>query len=167
MEKIIIKYNHTYKYYLKRKFKNWNPDRYNWKFHSWELAIYCSSSIFIWWDANRFNWNHSRDLFNHCFDYKHVWRKDYYRYKRKEFEAMDKNSIQFHLFTKFKYWNGDKFNWLNLDETETLILNINSLKYKHKWYKDYQFQSIMWELEGIKMTSWTQFNGVSWRLPNI
>lgn len=40
---------------IETKFKNWNPEKYN--------------------------WSNSKTLFNYCKEYKHIWHKDYVIWK--------------------------------------------------------------------------------------
>ena len=37
----------------------WDPDRFNWRSASEELALYCSNYFNVWWDPKRFNWEHA------------------------------------------------------------------------------------------------------------
>ena len=44
----------------------WDADKFDWK-HSRHLATHCSDHFDEWWDAAKFNWeNDSVDLAQHC-----------------------------------------------------------------------------------------------------
>tara|TARA_Y100000310_G_C20677619_1_gene814007 strand:+ start:1857 stop:2186 length:330 start_codon:yes stop_codon:yes gene_type:complete len=96
-----------YSYFLKKRFKNWDPNFYDWKNDSWMLASraskhfeiwwdptkwnweddsdflakYCCDYIHIWWDPKKFDWHFCTFLFYYCCEYKHIWEEDYKRYK--------------------------------------------------------------------------------------
>lgn len=73
--------HYHYWHYLNKEFKNWDPNRFDWKKESWTLAWSCYDYTDTWWDPNRFNWEYYKYLIDCCYRFKHIWEDDYIIWK--------------------------------------------------------------------------------------
>ena len=61
----------------------WNSSVFNWKYFSDYLCQYYHKYFNIWWDSEKFNWDYADYLQKYCQKYKHIWKKDYIKWKLK------------------------------------------------------------------------------------
>jgi len=69
-----VEYNHRWFQKNADKIESWfDPDTFYWEDGSWALAQYCFNDFNIWWDKNKFNWEHDLYLTAYCWDWKDIW----------------------------------------------------------------------------------------------
>jgi len=59
----------------------WDENNFNWEYCTTYLCRHCSKYFHIWWNSDKFDWEDIKYLEKYCLDYKHIWRKDYIKYK--------------------------------------------------------------------------------------
>jgi len=67
----------------------WNPKKFDWKWSNY-LTVYCSKYFSMWWNPEKFNLEKELTLFylqKHCKNYKHIWKKDYIKWKLLNFKG--------------------------------------------------------------------------------
>ena len=62
--------------YASKYFDKWfDPEKFNYYHHSYTLPMYCSKHFTKWFYPNKFNWEQSWALEKYCLKYKHIWIK--------------------------------------------------------------------------------------------
>ena len=61
----------------------WTKEDFWNNYDSINLAKCYSNYFNIWWDSEKFNWDYADYLQKYCQKYKHIWKKDYIKWKLK------------------------------------------------------------------------------------
>ncbi len=90
MEAVEIEYNDPWFKANAHDMISWfDPETFDWSY-CWLLAKYCFKDFELWWDKDKFIWNHARYLWDtdkfdwnysshlieYCWDYRDIWSRD-------------------------------------------------------------------------------------------
>ena len=113
----------------------WDPEKYNWKDASEELARFCYEHFDKWWNEDKFNWideSAVAELMKCCYMYFDKW------WDETRFNNLIDGSygLARYCYMHFhKWWNPETFNW---DDAEAIrALGKYCYEYANIWFPDY------------------------------